>query len=72
MKKLSFKALATSAVSLAMVVSMVGMTVAQAAALTSLQVNTIVALLQSFGVDATTVANVTALSMVRRFHQHLR
>ena len=43
MKKLSFKALATSAVSLAMVVSMVGMTVAQAAALTSLQVNTIVA-----------------------------
>ena len=60
MKKLSFKALATSAVSLAMVVSMVGMTVAQAAALTSSQVSAIVALLQSFGADATTVANVTA------------
>ncbi len=60
MKKFSLKSLAVSAVSAAMVLSMVGMTVAQAAALTSAQVSAIVSLLQSFGADAGTVANVEA------------
>jgi len=60
MKKLGLKTLATSVVSIAMVFSMVGMTVAQAAALTSAQVSAIVSLLQSFGADAGTVANVEA------------
>ncbi len=46
--------------SFALVLSMVGGSVAQAAALTSAQVSAIVSLLQSFGADATTVANVTA------------
>ncbi|MBU6370707.1 MAG: peptidoglycan-binding protein [Patescibacteria group bacterium] len=60
MKKFGLKTLATSAVALAMTFSMVGMTVAQAAALTSAQVSAIVSLLQSFGADAGTIANVEA------------
>ena len=46
--------------SVALVLSLVGVTASQAAALSQTQVNAIVALLQSFGADATTVANVTA------------
>ena len=46
--------------SFALVLSMVGGSVAQAAALTSAQVSAIVSLLQSFGADSATVANVTA------------
>ncbi|MFA6340671.1 MAG: peptidoglycan-binding domain-containing protein, partial [Candidatus Paceibacterota bacterium] len=47
-------------VGLAMVLSLVGGSVAQAAALSQTQINAIVSLLQSFGADAGTVANVTA------------
>ena len=47
-------------VGLAMILSLVGGGVAQAAALSQAQISAIVSLLQSFGADATTVANVTA------------
>ncbi len=46
--------------SIALVLSMVGVSATQAAALTQAQISAIVSLLQSFGADATTVANVTA------------
>ena len=59
MRKISTKLIGAFA-SIALVLSIVGVSATQAAALTSSQISAIVSLLQSFGADATTVANVTA------------
>jgi peptidoglycan hydrolase-like protein with peptidoglycan-binding domain len=54
------KSLIAFIASLAMIATLGAGSAAQAAALTATQISAIVSLLQSFGADATTVANVTA------------